>query len=106
MLGADCVCALASFQLKEESEALLSDDVIKRIFLNIDVIHQFHNDNFLPEISDRVKNWSVNDVIACLITGRSICPMGKPSFCFLIVLGAKNGNAPINPRLRVFGKLN
>ena len=69
MLGADCVCALALFQLKEESEALLSDDVIKRIFLNIDVIHQFHNDNFLPEISDRVKNWSVNDVITCLSTG-------------------------------------
>ena len=45
------------FQLKSQTASILNSDVSKAMFQNIEVIHQFHHVNLLPELRDRLENW-------------------------------------------------
>ena len=46
-----------ALQLKAETSSILQPDVAKAMFQNIEVIHQFHHDNLLPELRERLDNW-------------------------------------------------
>ena len=48
-----------ALQLKQETSSILQPDVAKAMFQNIEVIHQFHHDNLLPELRERLDNWWV-----------------------------------------------
>ncbi|XP_041349454.1 FYVE, RhoGEF and PH domain-containing protein 1-like [Gigantopelta aegis] len=53
--------------MRNRQENFIPDEVITKMFLSIESIYQFHHDFLLPQLEDRMKNWSSKPYIGDLM---------------------------------------